>query len=66
MAEGDPEEAGSIGDARVGEASSSVVVLVAAVGDGQEPGSGVDIAFDDRLNEMQKLRLRVSATEEMV
>lgn len=40
LAEGDPEEAGGIGDARVVVASSSIVVLVAAVGHGQEPRLG--------------------------
>lgn len=47
--EGDPEEAGGVGDARVAVASSSVVMLMAAIGDDQKPGSGVDISFNERI-----------------
>lgn len=40
LVEGEPEEAGGIGCARVVVASSSMVVMVTALGDGQEPHIG--------------------------
>lgn len=45
----DPEEPAHRGDARVMVAGSGLAVLLAASRDGKELGSGVDIAFDERI-----------------